>query len=327
MCTCQGSRHVEAQLRSLRTQSWPLRLLVADDASTDATVAKIRPQLRTGLDTLHTHTVNVGYVKNFERTLRAAVESGAQYIALSDQDDVWDPERLAEGMQALQRLEQDHGSEVPLLVHSDLRLIDESGQPLHDSFLRFRRYRIQMHRNLQVIIGENGVMGNTVLMNRALATLSLPFPLGLHVHDYWLALLAELFGYRVMLTRPQVSYRLHDGNASNTASSMQEGWPGIVRRVRIGVLLALDFKLPFKEDSRRVVLEYLLDTPERFPELRSGQRAELTAFIRYLHFDQPRLASLYYLLHSGITRNGWRYRLRLCLATLLTKRYPRSPET
>ncbi|NND89586.1 MAG: glycosyltransferase family 2 protein [Granulosicoccus sp.] len=327
MCTCQGARHVEAQLRSLLAQTWPVRIIVADDASSDETVSRIRPWLRSGVDTLCVRAHNLGFVKNFEQTLRQAVEADAAYIALSDQDDDWHPDRIAAGMQALQVLEHEHGSQHPLLVHSDLCLIDEAGQPLHQSFLQFRRYRIRSEKSLSVIVGENGVMGNTILMNRALAGLALPFPENLHVHDYWLALLAELFGWRSLLPRPYVDYRLHSSNASNTAASMRAGWRGCWQRLRDSRVLSLDFKLPYKEDSRLPVLQFLLADAQRFPALDPDQRRELTAFVRYLQFDQPRLASLRYLLFSGVTRGSTLHRLRLCLATLLTRRYPRSPET
>lgn len=321
MCTYQGGRHIEQQLQSILEQSWPVRLHVADDASSDETIARVQKYLRADVDSLDAHDVNVGYVKNFERTLSSLVDSGAPYIALADQDDVWELDRIAKGMQSMQRLESEYGENVPLLVHSDLRLIDDEGGALHPSFLNFRRYRIQAHKQLRVVLGENGVMGNTILMNHALAKLALPFPPGLHVHDYWLALLAELFGQRDMLTEPQVNYRLHQSNASNTANSMLPVqrialYPGVLKRC-----LSLDFKLPFKEDSRVQVLRHLLSVEHAYPELTEQERQDLQEFERYLSFEQSRLRSLVYLLSSGVARRGLRYRLRLCLATLLTRRY------
>lgn len=321
MCTYQGSRHVEEQLRSVLQQSWPVRLLVSDDASVDNTVELAAGLLRDDVDRLEAQDSNVGYVKNFERAMASALEGGTRYLALADQDDIWTPDRIAHGMQAMQELERVHGPDVPLLVHSDLTLIDEQGSPLHDSYLTFRRYRLGSEKKLPIVLGENGVMGNTVLMNRALATLALPFPDGLHVHDYWLALLAELFGQRSLLTEPQVSYRLHQSNASNTASSLLTGWRGLFDRSHVRRWLALDFKLPFKEDSRQRVVEHVLSTAHRYPSLGADERAELQAFLRYLAFEQPRHRSLGYLLRSGATRRGFRFRLRLCLAVMLTRRY------
>lgn len=321
MCTYQGERHVEEQLQSVLGQSWPVQLHVSDDASTDDTVLLTKKLLRADVDSLQAHDSNLGYVGNFERSLRHLLESGARYLALADQDDVWDRDRIANGMHEMHRLEAQYGDSVPLLVHSDLQLVDDQGRDLHPSFLQFRRYRIRADKCLVVVLGENGVMGNTVLLNRALAELALPFPAGLHVHDYWLALLAELYGQRGLLREPLVKYRLHQSNASNTAASLLPGRRGWLRTEALMRWLTLDFKLPFKEDSRLAIVEQLLSADSRYPALDEAVRLELEAFVRYLQFEQPRIRSLRYLLSSGVARGGLRYRLRLCLATLITRRY------
>lgn len=324
MCTYQGSRFVEAQLQSLQAQSWPTRLHISDDASNDDTVARVSTLVREGMDALIVQPSNIGYVQNFQAAITAALDSGASYIALSDQDDVCHANRIELGMQLMHKLEAAHGNDAPLLVHSDLRLVDAQGEQSHPSFLAFRRYRISTQKNLPVILGENGVMGNTLLMNRALATLCMPFPVTLHVHDYWIALLAELFGHRALLDSPTVDYRLHSHNASNTAESMGVTDPFAALGLSWRRLLGRDFKLPFKEDSRLSALQYLLDNETSYPALDDTQRATVLEFVAYLEFNQPRWRSLKYLWLSGVARSGLRYRLRLCLATLLTQRYKRA---
>lgn len=321
LCSYNGASYIEQQLASILAQRYPCKVHVFDDASTDDTVARVSAMLRPGLDVLHVQQANKGYVRNFEDALTRLLDQSSGYIALSDQDDLWSTDRLASGMAAMASLEQQHGSEAPLLVHSDLSMIDASGKTLQASFLAFRRYRIRSERALPVVLGENGIMGNTVLMNRSLAALCLPFPAGLHVHDYWIALMAELFGHRTLLRQPSVLYRLHDHNASNTRQSMRAGFEklGLSRRLRS--LLKRDFKLPFKEDTRLQALEYLLNNRERFPPLSSEQLAAIQAFVRYLHFEQPRLASMAYLIRSGAVRPNLLHRARLCAVTLLTTRY------
>ena len=324
MCTYQGSRFVEAQLQSLQAQSWPTRLHISDDASNDDTVATVNKLVREGIDKLIVQPSNVGYVQNFQAAITAALDSGAQYIALSDQDDVCHANRIELGMQLMHKLETEHGNDAPLLVHSDLRLVDAQGEQNHPSFLAFRRYRISTKKNLKVILGENGVMGNTVLMNRSLATLCIAFPTKLHVHDYWIALMAELFGHRALLDTPTVDYRLHSHNASNTAESMGVTDPLTAFGLSWRTLLNRDFKLPFKEDSRLSALQHVLDNETKYPTLDDSQRSTMLEFVDYLEFTQPRWRSLMYLLGSGVARSGWGYRLRLCLATLLTQRYKRA---
>lgn len=310
-------------MESLLAQSHEVSIHVSDDVSNDETIARVSNRLRDGIDTLHVNANNTGFVRNFAQGLKRAVEAQAQYIALSDQDDIWEEHRVAAGMQAMSDLECLHGSDAPLLVHSDLKLIDSNAKQSHPSFLAYRRYRITSRRCLNTILGENGVMGNTVLMNRALAELCLPFPESLHVHDYWIALMAELFGHRALLDEPLVSYRLHENNASNTAESMSRGLLAGLANIKWRKLLARDFKLPFKEDSRMQVLKELLANPDDYPALSEDQQSRINQFVDYLNFSQPRLKSLAYLMTSGVARSGLRYRIRLIFAVLLTTRYAR----
>lgn len=321
LCTYNGVRYLEEQVKSLFAQEYSFSIFASDDASTDETAERLSAWLRPDIDSLVKHSSNRGYVRNFETTLARALESGASYFALSDQDDVWENNRLACGMQKMAEMEKKHGKDTPLLVHSDLSLIDSSEQPIHNSFLSYRRYRISSQRNLAIVLGENGVMGNTILMNQAMVKLCLPFPDQLHVHDYWIAVLAELYGHRALVDKPLVNYRLHSNNASNTANSMRKGYLAALTNATWKKLWSRDFKLPFLEDSRLHSLDYLLENASSFPDLSAENWKQIESFRLYLTFRQSRLKSYFYLLKSEMVRTGFRYRLRLFFVIMMTRRY------
>lgn len=136
-----------------------------------------------------------------------AEQADTALIALSDQDDVWHPDRLSRGIARL----AESGAE---LVHSDAALIDGDGKPLHRSVFRFER----RHRNpgLRGLLYRNNVTGMTALFRPRLARLALPFPQqsGVHFyHDLWLALLASATGGVALIDAPLVDYRQHGANA------------------------------------------------------------------------------------------------------------------
>ncbi|MBY6049387.1 glycosyltransferase [Vannielia litorea] len=145
----------------------------------------------------------------FAAGLAAAVEHSApdSLIALSDQDDIWHPERLARGAALLEDPEIQ-------LIHSDARVVDAEGAELHPSvFALERRMRAPSLRDL---LYRNTVTGMTTLFRRELAELSLPFPgqSGVHFyHDLWLALLATATGRVALIEEPLVDYRQHGANA------------------------------------------------------------------------------------------------------------------
>lgn len=321
MCTYNGSTHVDTQLESLVAQTWPIALYAFDDASTDDTVARLRSYSNLLNITVCVNEKNLGFVSNFEAGIERVLNDGYHYIALCDQDDLWQPDRIASGMQSMQSIEAASESQLPILVHSDLTMIDANNQPVHPSFFEYRQYTINNSQSLPTVLGQNGVMGNTILMNRALAKIALPFPAELHVHDYWLAVLSELFGHREQLSEALVSYRIHDNNVSNSIESTKFGiaklldgksWQGFIRR---------DYRLPFKEDSRIGVINTLLSCPENLPELNAEQRKLLISFQAYLEFKQPRTTLLHSMLTLGFFRKGVMHRIRLAYSTLLTKRY------
>jgi len=321
LCTYNGGKHLAAQLDSLVAQNWPIALYAFDDASTDDTVNTLRSySSRINLE-LTINEKNLGFVKNFEAGIAKVLDSGYDYIALCDQDDLWELTRIATGMQHMQSIEARNNTQLPVLVHSDLTMINDKGLPVHESFFEYRQYEINNKRCLPTVLGQNGVMGNTVLMNRALANLSMPFPAGLHVHDYWLAVLVELFGHREQLDKPLVSYRIHDGNASNSNDSIKFGfarlfdgksWKGFIKR---------DYRLPFKEDSRIGVINTLLNHQTNLPKLNTEQRKLLERFQAYLEFKQPRSDIFFSMLKLGFFRKGLMHRMRLAYSTLLTRRY------
>lgn len=199
---------LSAQVASIAGQSVPdiHVFFVVADGSSGGSVAEVAA--REGLD----HSV---YVADHPLDAPRAVEAGltralaiagpSTLIALCDQDDVWHPDRLAEGARAL--------ASGAWLAHSDARLVDARGQVLHPSMFRFER----RHRRpgLRGLLLRNNVTGMTVTMRRELVELSLPFPqqAGVHFyHDLWLALVATATGGVSLIRGATVDYRQHGQN-------------------------------------------------------------------------------------------------------------------
>ena len=317
LCSWRGTVHLAEQLDSLAGQSVPHRLFVHDDASGDGTAALARAH--PAVERVIEHSGNVGHVANFERALADALAHDVEHVAFADQDDLWHPERLARGLAAMADLERRHGRATPALVHSDLEMIDAAGEPLAPSFLDWRGYAIDDTRSLERMLGPCGVMGNTCLINRALGELALPFPPALHVHDWWLGVLAELYGARRLLREPLVRYRIHEANASNSTQRLDGG----AGRASLARALARDFRLPFREDTRVGPIESLLAGDGHRPPLDARARATLEGYRRYLRGEGSRWSRARWLLGGERLGRGRRRRLRAGCATLLSARYGR----
>lgn len=163
-------------------------------------------------------------------------------IALSDQDDLWHPDRLGAGRTALD-------ASGAWLAHGDARLVDAEGKLRHPSMFKVEgRHRNPGLRNLLL---RNSVTGMTVTMRPALVALALPFPpqAGVHFyHDLWLALLAQATAGITVIDRPLVDYRQHGANVMG-AIDRTGGM-----RLRIGLPDALWLR---REAARYALARYL----------------------------------------------------------------------
>lgn len=100
-----GARFLEAQLDSLRLQSRnPDRVVLCDDGSTDGTPELVQDyiaQYDLGATwKLCRNPENLGYIRNFYRAISLC---DADLIFLSDQDDVWKPDKIEKMTAVMER--------------------------------------------------------------------------------------------------------------------------------------------------------------------------------------------------------------------------------
>ena len=209
-----GERHIAEQIESIRAQRFAdWTLIVRDDGSTDNTVeiiesfAKRDPRISLVSD----KRGNIGPWASFGELLAIARERGAEYVFLADQDDVWHPVKIAEQWALMDAHEKINGTHQPVLVHSDLKVVDDDLQEIHSSFREFQRSSYDPSDPLSTLLIHNAVVGCTIGVNRALLDFALPIPAGAW-HDWWLALSAAATGVIDSTQSPSVLYRQHSHN-------------------------------------------------------------------------------------------------------------------
>lgn len=211
MAVYNGADHLDAQLASFAAQShqkW--QLLASDDGSSDDSIAKLGRFRAEGHQVSQIQGQGQGAAMNFIHMLREAPKHIAPngWLAFSDQDDVWLPDRLARGHAAL--LAGEPSQEQPALYCSRTLITDEHMQSRR---LSIARPRAPSFRNA---LTQNIVGGNTILFNPAATRLVLAAAHEVQdvvVHDWWAYLLVTGAGGRVVHDdTPTVLYRQHDKN-------------------------------------------------------------------------------------------------------------------
>ncbi len=208
LCTHQGERWIEQQLRSILAQTVPVaEIVVGDDASADRTLEIVRA-VADGTDVpirIRHHEVALGVAGNFADAIAA---TSSDVVALSDQDDVWHPDRLERLLPHLEGV---------ALVHSDARLVDADGAPLGSTLAdslemtAWERAAMADGRAVQALLRRNLITGATVLVRRDAAVAALPIPAG-WIHDEWLAMCAALGDGVRFVPEQTIDYRQHGGN-------------------------------------------------------------------------------------------------------------------
>jgi glycosyltransferase involved in cell wall biosynthesis len=207
LCTFNGARFLPAQLSSYSNQTWrDWRLFASDDGSSDQTAAILAQYQKT----LGSNQVQIrsgprrGFVTNF-LSLVCDPSIDADYYAYSDQDDIWEPEKLARAIEVLQQTPP----HVPAVFGSRTRLIDDDGRefglsPLFPYKPEFRNALVQ-----------NIAGGNTMVLNAAAREYLMAGGSGLHLpgHDWWTYLVTTAVGGQVHYEpTPLVKYRVHPDN-------------------------------------------------------------------------------------------------------------------
>lgn len=313
LATYNGERFLQEQIDSLLSQTYrPVRVLARDDGSTDATVAilnrasQVHPEIFRQLPT-GTPTGNAKW--NFLLLMKA---SSAPYVALSDQDDVWLPDKVSASMAAMAALEQQYGAAVPLLVFTDLTVVDQELNVVHSSFWANQNIDADRIGQLRHVLAQNVVTGCTALMNRALVDRCTEMPDAVFMHDWWIALNACIFGHGKALPVATMLYRQHGGNlvgaVEHSAPKLIPSWRKHSERRKqwemgerqAEALLAVHGEaLP--AEPRRILQAYVRceTSPSRF--------TRVATWLRYRFFQKglrPNMAILWYLWDMSAAKRG-----------------------
>jgi glycosyltransferase involved in cell wall biosynthesis len=208
MCTYNGSRFLAGQLESIGRQTTrPSELIICDDGSTDSTAEIVRAFSEEAPFPVRfiRNEVKLGSTKNFEK---AILRCSGDAIALCDQDDVWQKDKL-EWVTRVLESEPDVGG-----VFSDALLIDENSRPMPGTLWQRLQVTPRMRADLNsrsgalLLLERSAVTGATFVFRSHLVQLVTPIP-SEWVHDAWMALLIATQARLCPLPEPLMSYRLH----------------------------------------------------------------------------------------------------------------------
>lgn len=205
ICTYNGGLYVEEQVESILNQTYKaIEVIIADDASTDNTFEVLQRFADDERVRLYRNEQNVGYNINFSTACEKA--QGA-YIAIADQDDIWELDKIELLMRAIET------DPTIVMVHGISARFEGKQAPHLRSLKYLNNYSGNDIRNFYL---KNVISGHSMLFHSCLLEKALPFPAAVY-YDWWLVANACIVGKIKAVDKILVWHRMHDNNATGAA--------------------------------------------------------------------------------------------------------------
>ena len=264
LATYNGGKYIREQLNSLFQQSCDqFHLYVRDDGSSDDTmkiVEEFRQKYSNRITILEDSQKHRGAAKSFMYLLENV---DSEYYMFCDQDDIWLPEKIEKTFARMKEIEKavvnapkvvmdgTAAKNVPILVATDLGVVDEQLSPIKESFNEDLKIDV-FRKHPELICVRHVVTGCTMMFNRAAKSASLPMSSRATMHDEWVALCVHFKdGIISILDDATILYRQHTSNTLGAEQARKGFFARALARAgqkqffQVAKLLHKDFGLPF----------------------------------------------------------------------------------
>ncbi|MCC6721699.1 MAG: glycosyltransferase [Bacteroidia bacterium] len=207
LSTYNNINYLKELLFSLNRQTYKNSILkIRDDGSNDVVKQFIKSAI-SGFNNfeLTDSNKNIGYFYSFCKLINS---SKSELIFLCDHDDIWHNNKIETFVNAY---EQYPDKNNPILIYSDLDMIDSKGQVISSSF--FKAMNFLPNKSNDTLFIRNSIPGCAIAFNQPLKKLFQKTKKIIPYHDHILVLLAIIYGKLIFVDKNLTSYRIHSSNA------------------------------------------------------------------------------------------------------------------
>ncbi len=224
MGTFNGSAFLEEQLNSIINQTYSDWILtIRDDGSLDGTVDIINKYVNQYPEKINIIVDGIATgsaKKNFIKLIKCATK---EYVMFCDQDDIWLPNKIEDTYNEMVKIEKIKSTDIPILIHTDLIVVDEDLNVMDNSFINYMNLPIE--KGINDVIIQNSITGCTVMVNTKLLEIlkHIDEESPILMHDHVAAIIASAYGSLQFLNKGTIKYRQHDKNSvgANNARSVK----------------------------------------------------------------------------------------------------------
>ena len=202
MAAYNGERYIREQIDSILMQlSEQDELIISYNDSIDSTWDIITLYASRDSRVCCIRCEERGVIQNFNNSI---LNCTGDYIFLTDQDDIWEPNKVSTVIDAFER------SKASLVIHN-CSYIDSSGSIIAGDLFKRRKARPGFLKNLTI----NSYQGSCMAFRSQLKNIICPIPTNISMHDQWIGLIAEKNGGSNFLDKKLIKYRRHENTTSD----------------------------------------------------------------------------------------------------------------
>lgn len=227
LASYNGADYIKEQLDSIMScegyNELVNEIIISDDCSIDDTV-KIINEINDTKIKLVENKFQKGPVGNFSHGLSI---STAQFVMLSDQDDVWFKNKLLKFYDKAQLLDVNH----PGVIYSNLMLVDKNLNPLGYNFFENENIAFDWGIKVSNLFFQNIAPGCAMLLNRKCIERINPLnDERIMMHDWWALMFAAIYANVQVINEPLVKYRQHGNNA--VGATINNGYSMVFKKLK-----------------------------------------------------------------------------------------------
>lgn len=210
LATYNSEHYIREQLDSLFSQTYKdWRIVVRDDCSTDNTLNIIKEYLISYPDKISIIDNEGKKLYAYRNFFELLSKTESDYYMFCDHDDVWLPNKIELSMNRMEEVEK---KGVPVIVHTDMKVVDQNLNIIHHSFWKYSKL-LPEHTSFKELVLCNSANGCTMLFNQKAKDVSLSNVNYAKMHDILLnQSVAANDGIISAIYTPTVLYRQHIDN-------------------------------------------------------------------------------------------------------------------
>lgn len=304
LATYNGEKYLKEQLDSIINQTYENWIIyISDDHSTDNTLNIVKEYKEKYVDKiiiLENENKFSSAKLNFANVFNKVDD--LDYYIFCDQDDVWEEEKIVKLLYKMQE-EEKNNNKLPILVYSDLKIVDEKLNIINESLVRNENKFLPDKNLFKHILIENYFPGCAIMFNKKLKDKVENIYVESEMHDWWLTLVAAMCGKIIYIDEPLHLYRQHSNNTIGASKDKN-----VLQRylVRIKKMFKFNDMHNTWKKYQDVVLKQAEELQARYRDDNNENIKNLNEFIRIMK-TQNKFKRLILLIIKGyIPKEGIR---------------------